>query len=208
MKLVDSFTVEAPIDVVYETLLDLPKVTGCMPGAELIANEDGVCTVGIRVSVGPISMQYRGEVEIVERDPAAHRAVLNIRARETRGQGTADARAEMRLSPAGDGTHAELDVDVDVSGLAASLGQGAIQDVSSKLVGRFARNLTRMLSPAAAGEADGAAAAGQSDSSLPTGELVRAVVIGRLRSPAVVGGTAAVLLAVGLGARRLARRRR
>jgi carbon monoxide dehydrogenase subunit G len=153
MRLEDEFAVAAPIQEVYATLLDVERVTGCVPGAELLGNEGDVHNVGIRVKVGPISMQYRGDVEIVERDEAAHTAKMRVKGREVRGQGTVEATAQLRLSEDGSSTRGAIEVDVALSGRAASMGQGAIQDVSSKLVGRFARNLTRML------EADGAAAA-------------------------------------------------
>jgi len=207
MRLEDRFTVEAPIDEVYATLLDLDKVTPCVPGAELISTSGDVSTVGIRVRVGPISMQYRGDVEIIERDPAAHRAVMKVTAREVRGQGTAEARAELRLSQEGATTAGDVQVDVDISGRAASMGQGAIQDVSSKLVGRFARNLTRMLeTPAAANGAASSFTPEPEDDTLSGGEIAATVIAGRLKNPVVLGGLLAVVAGIAaLIGRRLAR---
>ena len=37
---------------------------------------DDAYKVGIKVKVGPMSMQYKGDVEVVERDAEAHRAVM------------------------------------------------------------------------------------------------------------------------------------
>lgn len=185
MRLDDTFEVQAPVDEVYETVLDVQRVTGCVPGAELISTDGDTSTVAIRVKVGPISMQYRGEVEIVERDPVAHRAVMKVRARETRGQGTAEATAELRLHQNGGTTVGEVGVDVDLTGRAASMGQGAIQDVSSKLVGRFARNLTRLLD----GSTASAATAGEAETdSISATEIAGAVVAGRLRNRWIAAG--------------------
>jgi carbon monoxide dehydrogenase subunit G len=222
MRLEDEFAVAAPIQEVYATLLDVERVTGCVPGAELLGNEGDVHNVGIRVKVGPISMQYRGDVEIVERDESAHTAKMRVKGREVRGQGTVEATAQLRLSEDGSTTRGAIEVDVSLSGRAASMGQGAIQDVSSKLVGRFARNLTRMLEAdgAAAAPAGAAASAGaappahESLSSDPVAaaarverevrdedegaisgrEIVGAVVAGRLRNPVVSAGLAGVML--------------
>ena len=68
-----------------------------MPGAEVLerTGEDAY-KVGIKVKVGPMSMTYRGEVEIVERDAEAHRAVMHAKAKETRGQGVATGRSRCR----------------------------------------------------------------------------------------------------------------
>src|SRR5690349_6085594 len=135
MKFENTFAVDAPIDEVYATLLDVERVAPCVPGAEVIEKSgDDAYTVAIKVRVGPISMTYRGNVEIVERDEANHRAVMRARARETRGQGTADATVEMKLSGDGDGTHGDITSDVALSGKAASMGRGIIQDVSAKLI--------------------------------------------------------------------------
>jgi carbon monoxide dehydrogenase subunit G len=218
MRLEDEFAVAAPIQEVYATILDVERVTGCVPGAELLGNDGDVHNVGIRVKVGPISMQYRGDVEIVERDEAAHTAKMRVKGREVRGQGTVEATAQLRLSEDGSTTRGAIEVEVALSGRAASMGQGAIQDVSSKLVGRFARNLARML------EADGAAAAGaagaagapageplssdpaaaaaqverevrdEDENAISGREIVGAVVRGRLRSPLVSAGLAGVTL--------------
>src|SRR4051794_37695611 len=98
MRIQDTFAVDAPIDDVFATLLDLGQVAGCVPGATLIGQESETAyTASIRVKVGPITMNYRGEVEIVERDPEAHRAVLRVKARELRGQGMAEATAQLAL---------------------------------------------------------------------------------------------------------------
>src|ERR687884_1308441 len=142
MRFQNTFDVEAPIDEVYATLLDVERVAPCVPGAEVLEKTgDDAYQVAIKVRVGPISMTYRGNVEIVERDEAAHRAVMRARARETRGQGTADARVEMRLVQEGPTTNGTMTADVQLAGRAAAMGRGVIQDVSGKIVSTFAGNL-------------------------------------------------------------------
>ena len=102
MKFENTFAVDAPIDEVYAALLDVERVAPCVPGAEVLDKTgDDAYQVAIKVKVGPISMTYKGNVEVVERDDANHRAVMRARARETRGQGTADARVDMSLAEEG-----------------------------------------------------------------------------------------------------------
>src|SRR4051794_26526870 len=147
MKFENTFAVDAPIDEVYATLLDVERVAPCVPGAEVLEKTgDNAYQVAIKVRVGPISMTYRGNVEIVERDDADHRAVMRARARETRGQGTADARVDLNLEQEGPTTKGTMTADVQLAGRAAAMGRGVIQDVSAKLVSTFARNLETMLS--------------------------------------------------------------
>src|ERR687886_758767 len=163
MKFENTFAVDAPIDEVYATLLDVERVAPCVPGAEVLEKTgDNAYQVAIKVRVGPISMTYRGNVEIVERDEANHRAVMRARARETRGQGTADARVELTLGQDGARTKGNMVADVQLAGRAAAMGRGVIQDVSAKIVSTFAQNLEAMLAGRGApAEPEAAAAAGR-----------------------------------------------
>jgi uncharacterized protein len=146
MKFENTFAVDAPIDEVYGTLLDVERVAPCVPGAEVLEKTgDSAYQVAIKVRVGPISMTYRGNVEIVERDEENHRAVMRARARETRGQGTADARVDLALTQDGPTTNGTMVADVQLAGRAAAMGRGVIQDVSAKIVSTFAQNLEAML---------------------------------------------------------------
>ncbi|MGD9736395.1 MAG: SRPBCC family protein [Solirubrobacterales bacterium] len=159
----NSFELEAPIDEVWRTLLDVERVAPCMPGAEVLGRTDeGAYRVAVKVKVGPMTMKYRGQVEIVEQDPEAHRAVMKANAKEARGQGTAAAEIEMTLSQDGPVTRCAMHTDVKLSGKAAAMGQGVIRDVSAALIADFARNLTTMMSsgaPAAAPTGGGTAVA-------------------------------------------------
>jgi uncharacterized protein len=146
MNFENVFTVQAPIDEVFATLMDVERVAPCMPGAEVLERVgDDAYKVGVKVKVGPISMLYRGQVEIVERDPVSHQATMQVKAREARGQGTADARVHMDLASQDGATRATLVTELQLSGRAASMGRGVIGDISGKLIEEFAANLAQML---------------------------------------------------------------
>lgn len=175
MKFENSFTVAAPLDEVWETLLDVERVAPCMPGAEVLERSgDDAYRVGIKVRLGPISMMYRGQVEITERDEEARHATMRARAKETRGQGTADATVNMLLAERPTGTRATLETELQLSGRAAAMGRGVIVDVAQRLVEEFANNLATMLvaQPVAVGAAtatipDGSARALAPDAPAP-----------------------------------------
>src|SRR3954467_553617 len=147
MQFENTFEVDAPIDRVWETMLDLERVAPNVPGAEVLEQTgDNAYKVGIKVKLGPMTMNYRGDLEIAERDDEAHRAVMKIKAREARGQGTADAEATMSLEGDEQHTKATVGTDVRLSGRAAAMSRGIVQAVSAKLVQTFADNLAQMLS--------------------------------------------------------------
>jgi len=160
MEFENQFDVPAPIDEVYAALLDVQRVAPCVPGAEVLEQTgDDAYKVAIKVKVGPMSMTYTGDVEIVEKDEAAHRAVMRAKAREARGQGTVNSNVVMTLTGTDGRTQGTIATDVQLSGRVASMGRGIIQDVSARIVDQFSENLAAMLSGPAAEPAPAAAVA-------------------------------------------------
>jgi carbon monoxide dehydrogenase subunit G len=158
MKFENTFVVPAPIAEVWETLMDVERVAPCMPGAQVLERVgDDTYKVAVKVKLGPMTMQYRGQVEIVERDDETREATMRAKAKEARGQGTADAHVHMALAEEEPGTRATIDTELQMSGKAAAMGQGVIGDVAAKLVEMFAANLAQMLAGGPA-EVAGAAA--------------------------------------------------
>ena len=104
MELENSFEVAAPPERVWEFLLDLERVTPCMPGAELEELVDERTWKGsVTVKLGAVKLSYASTVVIEERDDAAHRVVLKASGREKRGKGMANATINSQVEPAGDG---------------------------------------------------------------------------------------------------------
>jgi carbon monoxide dehydrogenase subunit G len=214
MRFENRFDVDAPIEQVWDALLDVERVAPTVPGAQVLEQTgDDAYKVAIRIKVGPMSMTYHGEVEIVERDDAAHRAVMKARAKESRGQGTADADVTMVLAGANGGTSATVTTEVQLSGKVATMGQGVLQDVSGRMVETFARNLATMLE----GGAEPAPAAAEAPSpppprsaepepALDLGSLGGAMLAERLRDPRRLAGllaaVAIVFYVLGRGRRR------
>jgi carbon monoxide dehydrogenase subunit G len=146
MKFENTFAVAAPIAEVWETLMDVERVAPCMPGAEVLERVgDDSYKVAVKVKLGPMTMQYRGQVEIVERDDQSRQATMRAKAKEARGQGTADAHVRMALAEEQEGTLATISTELQMSGKAAAMGQGVIGDVAARLVEMFAANLAEML---------------------------------------------------------------
>ena len=148
MELTNTFRVAVPVDEAWTLLTDLERIAPCMPGAQLTEIEGDEYRGVVKVKVGPITAQYKGAAHFVDRDDAAHRAVLRAEGRETRGQGQAAATITAQLVPDGDGTEVSVLTDLVVTGKVAQFGRGVLADVSSKLLGQFATSLeAEMLSP-------------------------------------------------------------
>src|SRR5437588_9294129 len=146
MEFENSFTVTAPIGEVFDALLDVERIAPCMPGAQVLErSSDDAYKVGIKVKVGPVTMNYRGNVEVVDRDPEAHTARMTVKAQETRGQGTATAEVAMRLAEEDGTTLGTMSTDVRVSGEAAGVCSGIIQDGAVQLIIMFLYELVTEL---------------------------------------------------------------
>ncbi|HZD66614.1 MAG TPA: SRPBCC family protein [Acidimicrobiales bacterium] len=137
MELTNDFRVGVPIDRAWDVLIDVERIAPCMPGAELQEVQDDEYRGTVKVKVGPITATYKGKASFIERDDAAHRAVLRAEGRETRGQGNANATITASLTADGEGTKASVVTDLAITGRVAQFGRGVLADVSTKLLTQF-----------------------------------------------------------------------
>jgi carbon monoxide dehydrogenase subunit G len=217
MQVDSTFSVVAPVDTVWNTLMDFERVAGCVPGAQILNKlSDDAYQVGMKVKLGPVSMQYRGQMNVIERDATAHRAVFQGRAQETRGQGTAEATVTLQLTEADGATRGTVSADVSLSGKAAAMGKGVISSVTDQMMTLFAENLQAMVTePAsAAAPADQTApapaagavpvtppaprpAAAPAETSLNAMSLGMGMIADQLKNPAKLAALVGVVGAIG-----------
>jgi carbon monoxide dehydrogenase subunit G len=146
MELDSSFTVTAPVEEVWRTVMDVERVATAVPGAELTEKLSDTSYQGlVKVKVGPLKMQYRGQIDLVSRDDEHHVAVFKGKAQEKAGQGTAEGTATVTLTQVGDQTAGVVHGDVALSGKAAAMGKGVITSVSQQIMKIFAGNLQTMV---------------------------------------------------------------
>jgi carbon monoxide dehydrogenase subunit G len=139
MQLENSFKVAAPPSRVFAYLLDVNKIVGCVPGAELAEVVDPTTFKGkVKIKVGPITVAYSGTARIVGRDEANHAATLEAEGRETTGPGSARASARMSVEQDGAGSVVKIVTDYNVAGRVAQFGRGVMEDVSRRIVNDMA----------------------------------------------------------------------
>jgi carbon monoxide dehydrogenase subunit G len=172
MDLQNTFTVPADIETAWAVLLDVERIAPCMPGATLTSVAGDTFEGNVKVKLGPVSMTYGGVASFIERDEAAHRAVIEGTGKESRGSGTAKAVVTTQLvaeSPTS--TRVEVSTDLVITGKPAQFGRGVMQDVAGRIVDQFAANLAAVIAADVAPEsAQGAgeqAAAGSTTTVTP-----------------------------------------
>jgi uncharacterized protein len=145
-QLINEFTVNRPIDEAWTILTDVERIAPCLPGAELQEVEGETYRGVVKVKLGAISSQFKGEANFIDRDDPNHTATIKGVGRDTGGRGNASAEITAKaesLSPTS--TKVVVTTDLHITGKVAQFGRGIMADVSSKLMGQFANNLNEML---------------------------------------------------------------
>ena len=146
MKVENAFDVPASVDEAWRLLTDVPEVVPCMPGAELVeVVGDDAWKAKLHVRLGPIALQFLADVTREQMDETAHRAVLAVKARESKGRGSAEATIESSLAAAEAGTHVALVTELALRGAVAQYGRGVVADVASRLTAQFAECIAAKL---------------------------------------------------------------
>ena len=213
MELKNEFRVAVPGAKTWQVLTDVERVAPCIPGAQLLSVDGDDFTGVVKVKVGPITVSYKGDASFQEKDEAAQRVVIKATGKETRGSGNAAAVVTAQLKD--DGTHGtivSITTDLTVSGKAAQFGRGVLADVSTNLIGQFARNLEADLlgdtatSAAASTPVAAATAAATASDGVDSVDLLKVVAVPMAKryAPAIAAVAAGVTVGFLLGRRKRA----
>src|SRR5437660_2054276 len=139
MRLENSFAVPVSVEQAWLLLNDVPSVVPCMPGAELLeVVGENAWKAKLHVKLGPIALQFLADVVRERSDEAAGNVVLGVKARESKGRGSAEATIESTLAAADGGTRVEIVTELALRGAVAQYGRGVVGDVASRLTADFA----------------------------------------------------------------------
>lgn len=149
MKITQEFTVDRPLEAVWEQFQDVPAVAQCLPGATLTEDKGGGVYVGnISVKLGPIAATFEGEANITS-DPGNRSALIDGKGVDKRGGSRGQVKVNYALSEAGAGTTVKIDADITLAGPAAQFGRtGLINEMSRRLITDFSSCLeAKMAAP-------------------------------------------------------------
>ena len=146
MDLHHEFTVPVPAADAWKILTDLERLAPCLPGAQLTEIEGDIYRGQVKIKVGPILAQFKGQASFVSRDDANFLASLKAEGRDTGGKGNASATITARLEPvSASSAKCTVDTQLNISGKVAQFGRGALADVSDKLLLQFVDNLNTLI---------------------------------------------------------------
>jgi uncharacterized protein len=141
VELDHPFTTGKPVDENFKTILDLERLVPCVEGGSVLekAGAESV-KAEIKVKMGAMSMTFTGTVEVAEQDEAEHRVLLKVKSREAGGQGFANADVTFSLNDGGGTIHTAA----QISGKAASMGEGVVVSVLDALIKDFTGKLSAL----------------------------------------------------------------
>src|SRR5262245_41649158 len=138
-KIEEQFEVQAPVQRVWEYLIDPAKVVVCIPGAELLESQDERTFVGaVKVKLGPMAMSFKGLMKFIELDEQGRQVRMVGEGREAGGAGSAKVTMLSKVAPlGGGGALVVVSADVDLVGKVVQFGRGMIEEVSRQLFRQF-----------------------------------------------------------------------
>ena len=142
MKISGTSTLEAPVDKVWEAMLDPAVLARCIPGCEALSTvgEDRYA-MSVTAGVAAIKGTYAGEVSLADKvaPPSP-----TMKASGAGAPGTIDADVKVRLAKSvGGGTDLSYDADASVGGAIGGVGQRMLAGVTKKMAGQFFTALDR-----------------------------------------------------------------
>jgi carbon monoxide dehydrogenase subunit G len=138
-KIEEKFEVKAPVERVWQYLIDPKRVVECLPGAELLEQKDDRTFLGaIKVKVGPLSMSYKGEAKFTEVNAETHQVRMVGNAREVTGSGSTKVSMLSTVVPLANGSsEVSVNADVELVGKIVQFGRGMIEEVSRQMFRQF-----------------------------------------------------------------------
>jgi carbon monoxide dehydrogenase subunit G len=139
VELDHPITTDKSVDDRWKLVLDLERLVPCVQGGKVLEKtSDESVKAEIRVKMGAMSMRFVGTVSVIEQDAGSHTAKLQVKSREAGGSGHANADVTITLADGGGNLHTAA----QITGKAASMGEGMVSTVLDALITDFAQKFS------------------------------------------------------------------
>lgn len=147
MHFEQTASIPAPKERVWALLMDVPRVAACVPGVEGVEPMADDRYAGLlKVRVGPIALNLKGEITITQRDETAGTAEMVADAADKRVGGAVKSTMRLTLQGAGDASTLRIETDAQVLGRIGDFGQPVIKKKADQIMQDFAANLAKAVS--------------------------------------------------------------
>ena len=155
VELEKSFAIKAAIADCWRLLSDIPRVATCMPGASITQVIDASHFVGlVMVSIGPMRLQFAGELELMMTDASARKLVLMATGTDKSGSSATMKLITTLVEKENHETILHGHAEITVNGQLAQFGSRMIGPVSDVILSQFADHFRqKLMQPSIAAEA-------------------------------------------------------
>lgn len=145
-RIEDEFTVNHPLEKVWDAFADMPAVAACLPGAQITEHSPTSAKGRISVKFGPMRAAFAGAAAL-EREEAAKRGVIRGAGQDSLSSSRARGDIAYTLHDAGKGrTRILVSIDYSLQGPLAQFSRGGlVKEFVGTMVAQFAANLDRHL---------------------------------------------------------------
>ena len=145
MEFQHSATIAASKAKVWSFLMDVPKVSTCVPGVQDVKPLDDTNYEGtLKVRVGPIGLSLTGKITMDVRDETAGRAEMTAQASDRKVGGGVQAKMGMQLEELGaNEVKLTISTNANVMGKIGEFGQPVIRKKAEQMMAEFTENVKK-----------------------------------------------------------------
>ena len=145
MKMDGEKIINAPKQEVWDALNNPEKLKLAIPGAENVEKDENNLTATVKTKIGPISAKFTGNITLSNINPPNSYTLTGEGAGGAAG--FAKGTANVELTEVSEGTLLKYNVDANVGGKLAQIGQRLIETTANKLADDFFGKFNEILNP-------------------------------------------------------------
>ena len=140
MRFEHQFSVDAPAERVWQFLMDVPQMAGCIPGAtEIKQLDEKNYEANVTAKIGPITAKFGCRIAILDLDPAARTASVELTGKDARLGGGVKGKMTMSIAEsAPEQSLVRIVSEVDVLGKIGQYGHGMLSKRADAMLDDFA----------------------------------------------------------------------
>lgn len=142
MKFEASKLLTAPIDEVWRSMDDPVVLAKCAPGCRSLEREgEDTYRANLELGVAAVRGRYRARVQITDRKCTAEQGLLHVSVHGDGDNGFLNGQGDVHLEARPQGTLVRYEIDANIGGRLAQVGQRMLGGVAKLLAGQFFDNL-------------------------------------------------------------------
>ena len=143
MRIEQQLTIAAPVERIWDILMDIPAMSQCVPGVENVEQiGENTFTARVKQKIGPVAVNFDCQITILSVDKASYSSSAQVIGRDVKVLSGMKAVMSMNLAPRDDGVLFTVVTDVEISGKIAQYGHGIVRQRANVLLEAFGQCIT------------------------------------------------------------------